>query len=102
MTELKTEAALREVYGEVSPRAAVKVITTLDQHCRKIIAYSPFYVIATSNGQTLDVSPKGDAPGSVKVADDKTLLMPDWPGNRRIDGMLNIIKHPKVAVLFFE
>jgi PPOX class probable FMN-dependent enzyme len=100
MTKLKTEEALRALYGDVSPRAAIKVITTLDHHCRKIIAYSPFYVIATSDGRTLDVSPKGDAPGSVKVADDKTLLMPDWPGNRRIDGMLNIIQQPKVAVLF--
>lgn len=100
MTELKTEAELRALYGEVSPRAAIKVITSLDRHCRKIIEYSPFYVIATSDGQALDISPKGDAPGMVKVADEKTLLLPDWPGNRRIDGMLNIIKHPKVAVLF--
>lgn len=100
MTELKTAEALRAVYGEVSPRAAIKVISTLDHHCRKIIAYSPFYVIATSDGQTLDISPKGDAPGSVKVADERTLLFPDWPGNRRIDGLLNIIQHPKVAVLF--
>lgn len=100
MTELKTAEALRKVYGEVSPRAAIKVIRQFDHHCRKIIAHSPFYVIATSDGDMLDVSPKGDAPGSVKVADDQTLLLPDWPGNRRIDGLLNIIKHPKVAMLF--
>ncbi|MCB1481451.1 MAG: pyridoxamine 5'-phosphate oxidase family protein [Rhodobiaceae bacterium] len=95
-----TEARLRELYGEATPRAAAKVIRTLDRHCREFIANSPFLVIATSDGETLDASPKGDPAGFVIVEDDTHLLLPDRPGNNRIDGMLNILRNPKVALLF--
>ena len=97
---MMTEARLRELYGKATPRSAAKVIRTLDRHCREFIANSPFLVIATSDGETLDASPKGDPAGFVIVEDDTHLLLPDRPGNNRIDGMLNILRNPKVALLF--
>lgn len=95
-----TPEKLRRIYGETSPRAAAKVITRFDTHCRAFIAHSTFLVIATSDGQNLDVSPKGDPAGFVTVETDTTLLIPDRPGNNRLDGLLNILAHPKVALLF--
>jgi len=95
-----TPERLAEIYGEVHGLAALKVIDHLDHHCRDIIAASPFVVLATSDGVNLDVSPKGDPAGFIKVIDDQTLEIPDRPGNNRIDGLLNILKHPKVAIIF--
>ena len=97
---MMTEDRLREIYGEVSPRAAVKVIDHLDHHCRDFIAASPFLVLATSDGERLDVSPKGDPKGFVLVEDDTHLILPDRPGNNRLDGFLNLIRHPAVALIF--
>ncbi len=95
-----TEERLREIYGDVNPRAAAKVIHSLDHHCRAFIANSTFLALATSNGEGLDVSPKGDPAGFVFIEDDNHLLIPDRPGNNRLDGMLNILKNPGVALLF--
>jgi uncharacterized protein len=95
-----TPERLREIYGDVHPRAAAKVIARFDEHCRRFIASAPFAVIATSDGTDLDVSPKGDPAGFVEVESDRTLLIPDRPGNNRIDGLLNILCHPRVALLF--
>ncbi len=94
-----TPEKLRTLYGEVSPRAAVKVITRLDDHCRQFIENATFLLLATSDGSNLDVSPKGDPAGFVQVETDTTVLIPDRPGNNRIDGLLNILRHPKVALL---
>ena len=95
-----TPDKLREIYGEPSPRAAAKDITTFDKHCRQFIEHSTFLVLATADGDNLDVSPKGDPAGFVEVESDTTLLIPDRQGNNRIDGLLNILAHPKVALLF--
>lgn len=97
---MMTEERLREIYGEVSPRAAVKVIDHLDHHCREFIAASPFLVLATSDGERLDASPKGDPAGFVIVEDEHHLILPDRPGNNRIDGLLNLIRNPAVALIF--
>ena len=97
---MMTEARLRELYGDATPRSAAKVIHALDKHCRDFIAHSPFVVLATSDGERLDASPKGDPAGFVVVEDDTHLLLPDRPGNNRIDGLLNLLKHPQVALLF--
>jgi PPOX class probable FMN-dependent enzyme len=97
---ITTEARLREIYGPPSPRAAAKQIDHIDRHCRAFIAASPFALVATSDGTRLDVSPKGDRPGFVAVEDDRHLLIPDWPGNSRIDGLRNILQHPRVGVIF--
>ena len=94
------EAELRALYGERHPRAAKKVIDRLDAHCRAFIAASPFVLVATTDGDRLDVSPKGDPAGSVVVEDDRHLLIADRPGNNRIDGLLNILEHPRVGTIF--
>lgn len=98
---LRTEDALREVYGHASGRAAIKAIPSLDPHCRRFIELSPFLVMgsAAKDGPA-DVSPKGDLPGFVQVPDEHTLVIPDRPGNRRIDTMTNIVENPHVAVIF--
>lgn len=93
---------LRTVYREPMPRAAQKVLDHLDQHCRDFIEMSPFCVLSTTgaNGRA-DASPRGDPPGFVKVLDDRTLLIPDRPGNNQVDSLQNIINHPVVGLLFF-
>jgi PPOX class probable FMN-dependent enzyme len=92
---------LRELLGEPQERSRLKVIPELDAHCRAFIAHSPFLLIGTANafGQC-DVSPKGDEPGFVRVLDDRTLVIPDRPGNRRFDGFKNILENPHVGLLF--
>jgi PPOX class probable FMN-dependent enzyme len=100
MAVIGTEEELRALYGAPSPRAAAKVIGHLDRHCRQFIANSPFMVLATTDGVALDVSPKGDPAGFVQVEDDHHLIVPDRPGNNRIDGLINLIANPQVALIF--
>ncbi len=95
-----TPEKLREIYGPASPHATAKTLSHFDMHCRHFIENATFLVVATSDGTDLDVSPKGDAPGFVKIENDTTLLVPDRPGNNRIDGLMNILAYPKVAVFF--
>lgn len=92
---------VRAHYGEPSPRALAKQLVKLDQHARAFIALSPFLVISSSDraGRN-DASPRGDAPGFVAVLDDRRLLVPDRPGNRRVDTMLNLAENPHVGLLF--
>jgi PPOX class probable FMN-dependent enzyme len=97
-----TEAELRTLIGgEPSPLALAKEQRTLDVHCRNFIARSPFVLVATSSatGQC-DVSPKGDGPGFVLVLDDRRLIIPDRPGNKRLDGMRNLLQNPHVGLIF--
>lgn len=92
---------LREHYGEVHPLAVKKVLTRLDRHCRDFIALSPFLVLATTDAEGhVDASPRGDAPGFVQVLDDVTLLLPDRPGNNRVDSYGNVVANPGVGLLF--
>ena len=96
-----TEAELRELIGTPGPRAVQKERRSLDAHCRAFIAHSPFVLLATAGaGGRCDVSPKGDAPGFVQVLDDHRLVIPDRPGNRRIDGMRNLLVNPQIGLLF--
>lgn len=97
---IRDPETLRALYGPPSERAAAKVIDRLDRHCLDFIAASPFLLLATSDGARLDVSPKGDAPGFVRADGDRAILIPDWPGNARIDGLMNVLAHPRVGVLF--
>jgi PPOX class probable FMN-dependent enzyme len=96
-----SEAELRTLIGTPSPLALAKEHSTLDVHCREFIARSPFLLLATSGaaGQC-DVSPKGDAPGFVLVLDERRLLIPDRPGNKRLDGMHNVLQNPHVGLIF--
>ena len=101
-TAVTDRSGLREVYREPLPRAAQKVLDHLDVHCRNFIEMSPLCVLSTtgSDGRA-DASPRGDPPGFVKVLDDRTLLIPDRPGNNQVDSLQNILEHPVVGLLFF-
>lgn len=99
--EIGSEDELRELLGEVMPRAATKERVRLHERDRQWLATSPFCLIATSDDQgNCDVSPKGDPAGFVHVIDDATIAIPDRPGNRRVDGFRNILKNPHVGLIF--
>jgi PPOX class probable FMN-dependent enzyme len=87
--------------GGVSDLAARKTLARLDKYAGTFIERSPFLCIGTSdeNGNA-DVSPRGDPPGFVRILDDHTLIIPDRPGNNRVDTMQNIIANPQVGILF--
>jgi PPOX class probable FMN-dependent enzyme len=92
---------LRGLYGEPSQLARLKQLDRLDKHCRTFIAHAPFLVIASAGADGgLDASPRGDAPGFVTVEDDRSLLVPDRPGNNRIDTLSNLQTNPEVGLLF--
>jgi PPOX class probable FMN-dependent enzyme len=94
-------AALRQHYADPQERAVKKQIAALDIHCRRFIGLSPFVLLASSDaGHNLDASPRGGEPGFVKVADEHTLLLPDSPGNNRLDSFQNIVATGKVGLLF--
>lgn len=102
MAKIDTPEALRQLYGHPGERAVQKVLTTLDAHCRRFLALSPFLVLGSSRRDGLaDVSPRGDRPGFVEVFDDRTLLLPDRPGNNRLDTLTNLLENPHVGLVFF-
>ncbi|MGW0194879.1 pyridoxamine 5'-phosphate oxidase family protein [Nonomuraea sp. NPDC003201] len=99
--EIGSETELRELLGEVMPRAATKERVRLHERDREWLAASPFCLIATSDDAgACDVSPKGDPAGFVHVIDDTTIAIPDRPGNRRADGFLNVLTNPHVGLIF--
>ncbi len=99
---ISTEAGLRNILGSAEGLAVQKSRPGLDKHSRRFIAMSPFLVLSTANARgKADVSPRGDPPGFVHVIDDQTFLIPDRPGNNRLDTMTNIVENPNVACLFF-
>ena len=83
------ESELRGIFGEVSERAAKKQIDRLDVHCRAIIEKCPFILLGTS-----------DTAGFIRVLDDKTIAIPDLPGNNRLDTLGNMVKNPQVGLIF--
>jgi uncharacterized protein len=102
MTEICSIEDLHAHYGAVSTLAAKKEIKHLDQNAREFIARSPFLVMSTADADGWpDASPKGDAPGFVTVDDDRHLLLPDRPGNNRVDGFKNLMTNPKIGLIFF-
>ena len=98
---IREEGELREIVGVPVARSVQKERSTLDQHCRAFIAQSSFLLIATAGADgRCDISPKGDAPGFVLVLDDRRLVIPDRPGNKRLDGMKNLLANPHVGLIF--
>ncbi|MGI9622889.1 MAG: MSMEG_1061 family FMN-dependent PPOX-type flavoprotein [Acidimicrobiales bacterium] len=92
---------LRAVIAPPNDLVTGKEVAALDDYCRDFIGRSPFVLIASSDGQgTIDISPKGDPPGFVQVLDDRTLAIPDRPGNHRADTFLNVLRHPYVGLIF--
>ena len=98
---LTTRDQLRQLYGAASERATLKEMRSLDRHAQQFIALSPFVVLASSNASgQMDASPRGGDPGFVKVIDNQTLLIPDAPGNNRLDTLENIIDTSQLGLLF--
>jgi PPOX class probable FMN-dependent enzyme len=105
MTTITTLEALRTLYNPARERSVKKELRQLDPHCTRFIALSPLVVVASSGppGETsgvLDASPRGGEPGFVKVLGAGTLLIPDSPGNNRLDTLENIVRTGQVGLLF--
>ncbi|APG91372.1 pyridoxamine 5'-phosphate oxidase family protein [Sinorhizobium americanum] len=100
MTIIRTVEELKALYGDAGEASIVKVTETLTAEYRQMIEASPFAAIATVGPEGLDCSPRGDDLTVVRIADDKTVLMPDWRGNNRTDSLANIVRDPRVALLF--
>ena len=98
---IQTIEQLRSLYAPAKERAVKKQLSALDVHCQRFIELSPFVVLSSIGlDQMLDASPRGGAPGFVKSVDAHTLLIPDSPGNNRLDTLENIIHTGKVGMLF--
>ncbi|MCR8843297.1 pyridoxamine 5'-phosphate oxidase family protein [Paenibacillus sp. SC116] len=98
---VRSEEELREIIGHPSKLVRHKVIDHLDEQCRKFIACSPLLFVSSSDEHgNCDVSPRGDAPGFVHILDEKCMVIPERPGNRRIDTMRNILSNPKIGLIF--
>jgi PPOX class probable FMN-dependent enzyme len=95
------EATLRELLGQPLPLVQAKITDRLTDQTRRFVEKSPFICIATSDAAgNCDVSPRGDPPGFVRILDDRTLLIPDRPGNKLADSLSNILANPHVGILF--
>ncbi len=101
LSRLVTDAeGLRRCYPPPTANVRRKSLAALDPHCRRFIALSPFLCLGSSGPDGADVSPRGDAPGFVQVLDDRTLLIPDRPGNNRLDSLSNLVANPQVGLIF--
>src|SRR5262245_49267344 len=99
--DITSAAALRALYPEPRERALKKQLAAIDVHAQRFIELSPFVVLAScSAAGAVDASPRGGAPGFVKVLDRHTLLIPDAPGNNRLDSFRNIAEGGGVGLLF--
>ena len=98
---IDTRESLRALYPVAKERSVRKQLSQLDRHCLRFIALSPFVVLASGGKEGhLDASPRGGAPGFVKALDSTTLLIPDAPGNNRLDTLENIVGTGRIGLLF--
>jgi PPOX class probable FMN-dependent enzyme len=97
---ITTVAQLEAIYGEPSSNAVLKEIDHISDHYKAFIEKSPFVTLATCGPEGLDCSPRGDPAGFVRVHDSKTVMLPDRRGNNRIDTLKNIVRDPRVSLLF--
>jgi PPOX class probable FMN-dependent enzyme len=100
MSIVTTIDELEAIYGETGMASTAKVADHVTPHYRIMIEKSPFVALATSGPEGLDCSPRGDLPGFVRIHDEKTLMMPDRRGNNRIDSLRNIVRDPRIGLLF--
>jgi uncharacterized protein len=91
---------LEAIYGQPSGAAVWKEIDHINAQYRAFIEAAPFFVLASVGPEGVDCSPRGDAPGFVRVTDARTLMIPDRRGNNRIDSLRNIVRDPRVSLLF--
>ncbi len=99
MTIIRTIEELKAIYETTSDASVAKVTRALTAEYRQMIEASPFLALATVGPDGMDCSPRGDMGGVVRVADDRTVLLPDWRGNNRVDSLLNIVRDPRVALM---
>jgi PPOX class probable FMN-dependent enzyme len=97
---ITTLDALEEIYGESPEGALKKEIDHISEEYRAFIEAAPFVVVATAGPEGLDCSPRGDPAGFVRVVDDHTVVIPDRRGNNRVDSLRNIVRDPRVSLLF--
>ncbi len=100
MTIIRTVEELNALYGGSSEASIVKVTKALTPEYRQMIEAAPFAALATVGPEGLDCSPRGDDGCVVRIADDHTVLMPDWRGNNRVDSLANVVRDPRVALMF--
>jgi PPOX class probable FMN-dependent enzyme len=100
MTIIATIEQLEAIYGQPNEASTVKVADWITPPYRVLIDKSPFAALATCGPEGLDCSPRGDLPGFVRVHDERTLMMPDRRGNNRVDSLRNIVRDPRIALLF--
>jgi PPOX class probable FMN-dependent enzyme len=100
LPRIGSEDELASLYGAANPTSLLKEIDHVSADYARFIAASPLVILSTSGPEGLDCSPRGDAPGFVRVADAKTLMIPDRRGNNRLDSLRNILRDPRVALLF--
>ncbi|XUM22286.1 pyridoxamine 5'-phosphate oxidase family protein [Bradyrhizobium oligotrophicum S58] len=100
MSIITTIEQLEAIYGETGLASTAKVADRVTPHYQVMIEKSPFVALATCGPEGLDCSPRGDLPGFIRIHDDKTLMMPDRRGNNRIDSLRNIVRDPRIALLF--
>src|SRR3712207_5840903 len=100
MTIIRTVEELEALYRQPVGASTVKEVDRITPHYRLLIEASPFFVLATSGPEGLDCSPRGDRPGFVRVADERTLMLPDRRCNNRLDSLRNIVRDPRAALLF--
>src|SRR3569832_2228826 len=100
MSIVSTIDQLESIYGETGLSSTAKVADHVTPHYRVMIEKSPFAALATCGPEGLDCSPRGDLPGFVRIHDEKTLMMPDRRGNNRIDSLRNIVRDPRIGLLF--
>ncbi|WP_176085164.1 pyridoxamine 5'-phosphate oxidase family protein [Martelella sp. HB161492] len=100
MKIIETVEQLKAIYGAPGEASLAKVTPALTAEYRRMIEASPFVALATVGPEGLDCSPRGDAGSVVRVADEKTLHLPDWRGNNRVDSLMNIVRDPRVALMF--
>ena len=100
MTVITRIEDLEALYGPAGEASLVKESPRLTPHYRRLLAASPFYALATAGPEGLDCSPRGDLQGGIVIVDDATLHLPDRRGNNRLDSLRNIVRDPRVALLF--
>jgi len=100
MSIISTVEQLEAIYGQTGLTSTAKVADRVTPHYRIMIEKSPFVALATCGPEGLDCSPRGDLPGFVRIHDEKTLMMPDRRGNNRIDSLRNIVRDPRIGLLF--